>query len=286
MTDVKITYETLFDLLRREKSREELQKLDPNFYLDVWSYIQQKQSILQGSGEQSDMFGASESEKTKIQLQNIKRIIKELYDKREKKIINMAMNKARTGSAIMDTTALLEEEKELFNQSVDVLSIQRSTTLNKMLALNGSVVRPIPPRPAPQPELQSESEETQNNEVASVQKQEVSDAPVAEATSEIEAQQSETTPEPTLDVEPEASSVVEEKENEEVESIPTLKEDIEDPALITEETMTVKFLSPLPKFVGKEQEVYGPFDAGAVVELPLIIANILVTKGRAEEVKE
>jgi DNA replication initiation complex subunit (GINS family) len=42
MADVKITYETLFDLLRREKNRNELQQLDPSFYLDVVSYLKEK----------------------------------------------------------------------------------------------------------------------------------------------------------------------------------------------------------------------------------------------------
>ena len=46
MTDVIITYETLYELLRREKSRKELQKLDPNFYQRVTNYLEEKNIIL------------------------------------------------------------------------------------------------------------------------------------------------------------------------------------------------------------------------------------------------
>jgi hypothetical protein len=40
-----------------------------------------------------------------------------------------------------------------------------------------------------------------------------------------------------------------------------------------------------PKFVGRENEVFGPFEANQEAELPSEIANILVKKGRAEIVE-
>jgi len=49
-------------------------------------------------------------------LRSIRRILKELYEKREKKIIDIAMNRSRTGSDIIDTSAMLREEKEFYNQ--------------------------------------------------------------------------------------------------------------------------------------------------------------------------
>ena len=35
MSDINITYDLLFDILRYEKSRDDLQKLDDKFYQDV-----------------------------------------------------------------------------------------------------------------------------------------------------------------------------------------------------------------------------------------------------------
>ena len=44
--EFNISYTTLFELLRREKDREELQKLQKTFFEDVKSYIQEKQKNL------------------------------------------------------------------------------------------------------------------------------------------------------------------------------------------------------------------------------------------------
>ena len=44
----------------------------------------------------------------------------------------------------------------------------------------------------------------------------------------------------------------------------------------------VRFLSPVPRFLGPKLEEYGPFDEEDVANLPSIIVDILVEKGRAE----
>ena len=47
--------------------------------------------------------------------------------------------------------------------------------------------------------------------------------------------------------------------------------------------MTVRFVTAVPKFLGKQKEIYGPFEAGEEATLPSMIANILLKKGKAEE---
>src|SRR3989338_39027 len=85
--EINITYETLFEILRREKQKEELQKLSETFFDDVVSYFKEKEETTETSHEAGNMFAHSEKEKNMQQLENIKRILKELYDKREKKIM-------------------------------------------------------------------------------------------------------------------------------------------------------------------------------------------------------
>ena len=51
MVEVNITYETLFDLLRRERSRNELQELEETFYEDVKKYLEEKQNMLVDNGK-------------------------------------------------------------------------------------------------------------------------------------------------------------------------------------------------------------------------------------------
>ena len=63
--EINITYETLFDLLRREKGREELQDLGETFSQDVVSYLEEKRKILTEDKETLGTFSAEEKEKTK-----------------------------------------------------------------------------------------------------------------------------------------------------------------------------------------------------------------------------
>jgi hypothetical protein len=49
-------------------------------------------------------------------------------------------------------------------------------------------------------------------------------------------------------------------------------------------TGKVKILEYLPRFMGRDGEVLGPFEAGAVVVVDAQIAGLLVKKGRAEPV--
>ena len=51
-----------------------------------------------------------------------------------------------------------------------------------------------------------------------------------------------------------------------------------------QEKKKIKFLHAVPKFVGRELEVYGPFESGDTGELMLEVAKILIDKGKAEEV--
>lgn len=127
---INITYESLFDLFRNEKTREELQKLDKNFFKNVINYLQDKKAILDKPDD--NMFVKAEKEKTEKQLQSIKRLIKDLYERREKKIISMALIKSRV-DAHADASLLLEEEKLIFDRLVKLFNAFRDGVLNNIL---------------------------------------------------------------------------------------------------------------------------------------------------------
>ena len=52
------------------------------------------------------------------------------------------------------------------------------------------------------------------------------------------------------------------------------------------DTKLVRFVHAVPKFVGKELEEYGPFEEDDIANLPNEIADVLMLKGRAEEIRE
>jgi len=136
--EVTITYETLFELLRREKERSELQKLDGSFFSNILRYLKDKRTII--TNQQTDMFSAEEKKKTGEQLENVKKIIGELYSKREKKIINMAIDKSKNKSAIIDNSVFLKEEKAFFDNVVKILDVNRESVLSNILELKEPVV--------------------------------------------------------------------------------------------------------------------------------------------------
>ncbi|MBN1644954.1 hypothetical protein JW851_02875 [Candidatus Woesearchaeota archaeon] len=132
---VAITYETLYEILRAEKNKEELCELDANFYTNILEYLREKTKIFEEASSKNDIFSIDERDNTQVQLQNIKKIIKEIYERREKKIIDIALNKSRTNSDIIDTTNLLNPEQTFFNGLTNLLDKFRLGILAQIIAL-------------------------------------------------------------------------------------------------------------------------------------------------------
>jgi len=133
--EVALTYEMLYELMRREKSRQDLQELDPKFFHNLVTYLKEKEVSYKEAGYKNDLFSINERDRLHTELQNIRRLVKELYERREKKMIDMAVNRSRTNANIVDTTNLLAQEKPLFESMVSVLDQYRNSILGNVLAL-------------------------------------------------------------------------------------------------------------------------------------------------------
>ncbi|MBI5392319.1 hypothetical protein HZA96_00485 [Candidatus Woesearchaeota archaeon] len=223
MDDIKITYEVLFDIFRREKNREELQKLDNTFYNDIITYLREKDAILNDKISKNE--SKEEVKKLTIQLENIHKLLRELYDRRERKIIVMALNKVRIQHNIMNTSAMLVEEKFFFDKITEDMRYFRTEILEKLI---------------------QQQKPTVNHKLSHQEVQE-------------KVQQSPSQPlsQPVF---------------QQVQSEKTLK--------------TIRFITAVPKFVGEEMEIYGPFQENETAALPIKIADILIKKSRAEEVQD
>ena len=151
MESIRVTLETLYDILRNEKKREDLQKLEDTFYIDVVGYLREKKALLESQERSTDIFAAGEREKLEYELRSIKRILKEIYEKREKKIIDIALNRSRTGSDIIDTSAMLREEREWYQDLLQNMDHYRRSILLQLfngelpivLASAGRVTLPV-----------------------------------------------------------------------------------------------------------------------------------------------
>ena len=202
MTEVVITYETLYELLRREKSREELQKLEDNFLTETQKYLEEKQDIIRKAGE--SLFANDERRKTQIQIDNAKRIIKELYHKREQKIVNLALDANKTGLRMSIAPNMILQEKELFENLLKQLESSKGIIIGNLL---------------------------------------------------------------------------------EGRTVPRQEEKPKDLKDTSESSKLVRFKEEIPKFMGTDLNVYGPYDKEKEATLPLKIAELLIRKGKVEEIQ-
>ncbi|HLC56283.1 MAG TPA: hypothetical protein VJJ23_03550 [Candidatus Nanoarchaeia archaeon] len=206
-TEVIITYDTLYEILRREKTRQELQDLNKTFFKDVTKYIEEKSSILNSQEQKSDsVFAKIEIEKTKKQIENIKKLVKELYEKRESKIIQLAIIFSRTNPD-KSPESMLPEELELYNNLINLLNDYRQGILHNLIEGKLPLIQNSKPKDL------------------------------------------KTTPEP---------------------------------GNIT----LLRITSPIPKFIGDDLEIYGPFDEQDIASLPQRVADVLIKNNRAEIIQQ
>ncbi|MDD5331342.1 MAG: hypothetical protein PHE43_00785 [Candidatus Nanoarchaeia archaeon] len=205
MAEVIITYETLYEILRREKFREELQKLNETFFQDIINYLKDKKTILESQQTKVSIFTSVESSKTKKQIENTLKILKELYERREAKIIRMATFSSRSEEN-SEVDSLLPEEKQLYLELKTTLDSYRQGILFNLLS----------------------------EKMPEISKREVS-------------------------------------------------KDLKTPEN-PKDTILIKFIQAVPKFLGEDLNVYGPFEPEDIANLPAKTANLLIQKSRAESI--
>ncbi len=122
-----ITFQSVYDMVRKEKTSEEIQQLNPEVFLQLTNYLKIKIQIYKNSKNRG--LNPGELEKMKVQIVSARKLIKELYERRERKILQLAINKSRTKSDTIDDSNLLKEEKLLFNDTTEVLDKYRQDIL-------------------------------------------------------------------------------------------------------------------------------------------------------------
>ena len=232
---VSLSYETLYEMLRREKGRDELQRFPSSFFIDVQAFLDSLRN--QARGVHDD-----EAEKYGLQVKNVKKILKDLYQRREKKIVELALISSRVKNMVVDTSALLEHEKALFSSLMTLLRDQRAEQLSSFVDDDTPLrlsERSSPPLPS-YSLMHEEPKALKSSTIASPEGAEGQEEPAMDASRPA----SETQHPPDL--------------------------------------MAVAFLEKVDKFVGPNLEIYGPYIDGHVADLPKQIAEILIQKGKAK----
>ncbi len=109
-----ISYEDLYEFLRREKNNEQLQNMPKDFIKSFSEYIHEYRRKISRKGD----FFAEEIIKEKKQYENSLTLFRELMLRRKKKILNLVFVAAETGIMKRDFDDMLPVEKDLFERLV------------------------------------------------------------------------------------------------------------------------------------------------------------------------
>jgi len=109
-----ITYNDIYETLRKERYSEQLQPLQKKFVSSVSEYIEDKKKIV---NQNSDLL-SDEVNKVKKQLENAASIFKELMILRKKKLLGLVFVASETGISKRDFENMLDFEKELFDNII------------------------------------------------------------------------------------------------------------------------------------------------------------------------
>ena len=118
MAEETITFEMIRKIQREEQNVSKLTKLPEGFYRNVNSYLQQKKMVVKGTGS-----GATE-------LKSIEMLVEDIFNRRERKILNMVLIAVRTR---IPPENLTEEEKKFFEKMVDVVRERRKDGLAALM---------------------------------------------------------------------------------------------------------------------------------------------------------
>ncbi|MFW6026224.1 MAG: hypothetical protein ACOCRX_07765 [Candidatus Woesearchaeota archaeon] len=132
---IEITFETLYEILRLEKSNPDLHTLPEDFYENILKYLFQKEENLADIKKEADVFSSGEKERLQREYNSAKNMVEKIYEIREKKLVDMAINKSRMPKTVIDKRKLNDYEKEFFYGLVSYFDQFRKGILKNVISL-------------------------------------------------------------------------------------------------------------------------------------------------------
>ncbi len=119
---------SLMDIYRKERMSPYLQDVGEDFYSEMDSAIKELHSQYEECSKKGEL---SRQSRVLKEMENVKSVIKDLYEIRERKVVLSALNHVRREGDEMEVENLTEEERKTFEDVIDVLKKNRKTTLEK-----------------------------------------------------------------------------------------------------------------------------------------------------------
>ena len=118
-----ITFELIRKIQREEQRLPKLTKLPADFYKNTQSYLENKRKA------------AEANRKVALEMKNIERLVEDVFNRRERKIFNIALIAARTGIPPENLTA---EENDFFDSIAGMVKTRREGVLDGLLEGDGA----------------------------------------------------------------------------------------------------------------------------------------------------
>jgi len=123
MDEDEINYRALRKIQEMEKNSPVLATIENSFYIELKKYLDNL------NNRQKDESSSQKQTLLKDEILNTKKIAKNIYEQREKKILLAAVTKARGGNP--DLKNMIEIEKNLFNSILNLLENSRKQFLEE-----------------------------------------------------------------------------------------------------------------------------------------------------------
>ncbi len=248
----EINFRFLRELQRKERESPELQKLPDDFIDQLRDYIKRKVELL----SKPEMLTFAE----KKEIENLKPVIKCIFERREQKIVRAALHAARTG---IKPKNMLPHEEALFNALKHEI-VKNRLLLDDILMLIDPLHRNSLQLIDRELEVQNSGEEAVNRDVKTGHEMEKEAEKLAESVRRKEIEK--------------------DKENRETEAEKEKGEKTSNKTP-SREFMRLEIIKDVPAFIGIDLNKYGPWKKGQIVAVPEKIARALVKTGRARELR-
>lgn len=120
MAEETITFDLIRRIQREEQRQPKLTRLPENFYSNVAAYVTQKKNLAE----------TKEDKRMALEIKSIEMLIEDIFNRRERKIINTAINSARTG---IPPENMIEEEQAFYEGILSFIKTRRNDILKNIL---------------------------------------------------------------------------------------------------------------------------------------------------------
>ncbi|MEE8168185.1 MAG: hypothetical protein V3T58_04875 [Candidatus Hydrothermarchaeales archaeon] len=133
---IAMDVKTLREIQRKERMSPYLQELGKDFYSELEGYLK---GVRSNYLEESKKGEISKLSIALSELENIKAIISDIYETREKKIVSSALYYVRSETE-MGRENLTKEEADMLKKIIEVLREKRASVLEKVVAEKGFTI--------------------------------------------------------------------------------------------------------------------------------------------------